>query len=164
MPRGPRPKPLSDRLFSRVQKQDSGCWEFTGSTAQQGYGSIYDHSKRRYVRAHRAAWELKNGPIPEGLFICHKCDNPCCVNPDHLFAGTHQDNVNDREAKGRGNHSTEHLHHGFNRFAAKLTPEQVRSIREKASQGARPKDLAKEFNTHAVNVRLIIRRKTWQDV
>ena len=162
--RGRPPRPLQDRLLGRVRKADSGCWEFTGSTAQGGYGSIYDHSKRRYVKAHRASWELKNGPIPDGLCVLHHCDNPPCVNPDHLFLGTHQDNVDDRECKGRGKWDAANLYRGFNRHAAKLAEEQVREIRRLAAEGKRPKDLAARFDTHVVNIRLIIRGKTWRGV
>jgi hypothetical protein len=77
--------------------------------------------------AHRAAYEVVNGPIPEGLFVCHKCDNPPCVNPEHLFVGTRQDNVDDRERKGRN--KTQFPLYGEQHYRARLTWAAVREIR-----------------------------------
>lgn len=163
MPRGRPEKPILERLLSKVEKRDSGCWEFSGFKDSKGYGKI---SAKCYGKvsmpAHRASWIAHKGPIPEGLFVCHHCDNSCCVNPDHLFVGTCGDNVRDMWEKGRGNIPPGFR--GFNRFAAKLTEDQVRFMREKAKKGATPKELAKEFNTHVVNVRLILRGKTWKGI
>lgn len=161
MPRGRPEKPILDRLLSKVQKRESGCWEFQGARDKKGYGCI---SAKCYgmqsMGAHRASWIAHRGPIDPGLCVCHKCDNPSCVNPDHLFIGTHQDNAKDMVARGR---AAEHVGK-FNRFAAKMTEDQVRLMREMAASGATAKELAKEFNTHAVNVRLILRGKTWKGV
>lgn len=86
------------------------------------------------------------------------------MNPDHLFVGTAKDNAHDMREKGRAHDGSSNLARCTNRFAAKLTEEQVRLMREKAADGVAPKELAKEFSTHVVNVRLIIRGKTWQGV
>lgn len=96
--------PLADRFWSKVEKSD-GCWRWT-STLQRGYGQIalcrQGAKRQTRVWAHRVAWELTHGrPVPAGLVICHRCDNPRCVNPDHLFLGTQQDNVRDAIQKGR---------------------------------------------------------------
>lgn len=77
-----------------------GCIEWKGARNPQGYGQKCIKGKR--YRTHRLAWEWANGPIPEGLFVLHKCDNPPCCNPDHLFLGTQTDNMQDMLAKGRG--------------------------------------------------------------
>ena len=89
-----------DRFFSHVNKTDS-CWIWAGSKTNLGYGRIYDGSNgKRYV-AHRLMWELTYGKIPDGMYICHTCDNKLCVNPDHLFLGTQKDNMEDCVNKGR---------------------------------------------------------------
>jgi len=94
---------IADRFWTKVDKtHPSGCWVWTGSLVR-GYGQIAGmvNGKRRPVPAHRVAWELTNGPIPDGLHACHKCDNPPCCNPAHLFLGTPQENLDDARQKGR---------------------------------------------------------------
>jgi hypothetical protein len=87
------------RFFSKVNKMPSGCWEWTGCRAPYGYGDFYVNGKT--IRAHRYSYQVFVGPLKKGMFICHKCDNPPCVNPDHLFQGTHTENVRDSLKKGR---------------------------------------------------------------
>ncbi len=89
---------LAERLALRsVLAGDCRIWE--GTVTHWGYGVLSWEGKLVYV--HRAAWELENGPIPDGMFICHRCDTPLCIRPEHLFAGTHEDNMADAKAKGR---------------------------------------------------------------
>lgn len=96
--------PIAVRFWRFVRKTD-GCWWWTGSANARGYGSIRPATgssvRGKAKMAHRLAWELANGPIPEGHYICHRCDNPSCVNPAHLFVGTPSDNMRDCVAKGR---------------------------------------------------------------
>lgn len=81
--------------------EPSECWEWKGAKGTGGYG-IFSANGKAY-RAHRFSYELHVGPIPKGMYICHQCDNPCCCNPAHLFAGTPTDNNRDRSRKGRNN-------------------------------------------------------------
>ncbi len=96
-----RGEPLQDRLMSRLVETDTGCWEYTGAMDSKGYGSIGTGGRSKADRAHRVSWRLHHGEIPAGMYVCHRCDNPPCCNPAHLFLGTVQDNNADREAKGR---------------------------------------------------------------
>ena len=89
--------PFDDRW---IGIPESGCWLWTGTQNPTGYGEIRDKETRRKCLAHRVSWERVNGQIPEGLFVLHKCDVKLCVNPQHLFLGTHSDNMADWVAKG----------------------------------------------------------------
>lgn len=93
--------PMALRFWQRVERGPN-CWLWSGGTNERGYGKISDDN-RRPAYAHRISWEMTNGPIPEGLYVCHHCDNPRCVNPSHLFLGTQKDNLRDMSTKGRGN-------------------------------------------------------------
>lgn len=92
--------PLADRFAAKVAASSdvSVCWPWTAYTDLQGYGRIQALGVAE--RAHRVAWMLANGPIPKGLYVCHRCDNKVCCNPAHLFLGTHEDNMADRSLKG----------------------------------------------------------------
>lgn len=136
-----RRRPFWDRVDEQIERT-AGCWLWTGGTLKKGYGIAHDAGKHRLI--HRAMWERANGPIPEGLFVLHRCDVPRCVNPAHLFLGTILDNNRDREAKGRGGQLRGAKHH---RPMAKLTNEKVAEIKAKLAhpyQGIGSK-LAKEY-------------------
>ena len=99
-------RPTEDRFWEKVNKDTvSGCWEWTSSgRGHRGYGAFFTHfpgEGRKCHAAHRFSWSLSNGPIPAGLWVLHKCDNPPCVNPSHLFLGDRKDNMLDCAAKGR---------------------------------------------------------------
>lgn len=90
------------RMDIHTVHADSGCWEWTGSHVPRGYGTVWDSMRGRKVYVHRLSWEMHHGPIPDGMFVLHLCDNPPCWNPEHLSIGTHRDNMADMTAKGRG--------------------------------------------------------------
>lgn len=94
-------RPVEERFWEKVQKSD-GCWIWTGCTSGDGYGAIKDVGGKKQISTHRLSWKLHNGSeIPQGMMICHSCDNPVCVNPSHLWLGTPDDNMKDRDRKGR---------------------------------------------------------------
>ncbi|KKM00856.1 hypothetical protein LCGC14_1800190, partial [marine sediment metagenome] len=111
------------RFWAKVIKNKNGCWEWKNATDTSGYGLFWKNGKHH--KAHRISWELHNGKIPKGLLVLHTCDNPLCVNPNHLWLGTNQDNQNDMYAKNRGKKATGEKH-----GCAKLTWEVVRIIRK----------------------------------
>lgn len=92
---------LEDRFWAKVAKSKRGCWEWTGSLSAAGYGQLFSGRGMNPHRAHRLSWTLHFGPIPNGLFVCHACDNPKCVRPGHLFLGTHVANMRDCANKKR---------------------------------------------------------------
>jgi hypothetical protein len=104
---GPTLKPLSERFWVKVDKRGPDeCWQWIGIRNEDGYG-------RPYLRAHRVSWQIANGRDPGSLFVCHSCDNPSCVNPNHLWLGTNTVNLRDMVAKGRhGNQRKTHCPSG----------------------------------------------------
>ncbi len=96
----PKYTPIEERFLSKFDVDaESGCWVWNAATDRKGYGRL--KRGRHHVFAHRYAWEYAYGSIPDGLFVCHHCDNPPCVNVAHLFLGTNADNVLDMKRKGR---------------------------------------------------------------
>lgn len=139
---------IKERLekFSKPNIQ-TGCIEWTG-TLRNGYGRLVIGSRsdgsRRTVSAHRLAYATYKGEIPKGMFVCHTCDNPACINPQHLFLGTRQDNVNDREEKGR------------NKIPRKLSDEDVEFI-HKNKNVITGRDLAKMFSVSYTTIKHVWR-------
>lgn len=161
---------LGEHFWKYVNKTET-CWNWTGSKTR-GYGH-YSLSGKQY-RTHRLMWEVVNGAIPDGMVICHKCDNPSCVNPDHLFIGTQADNIADCIAKGR---SSKYMHKGVgagepkppyaigeHKPNAKLTENDVREIKRLWSNGLKMPIIAKQFGVNRSAVRQIIKGITWKHV
>jgi hypothetical protein len=143
------------RFWSKVAKgEGSGCWLWTAGS-RQGYGQ-FGVAAGRVVDAHRISWELANGPIPAGLFVCHTCDVRICVRPDHLFLGTHSDNMQDMHRKGRANTRAVC---GEEHYAARLTEADVRAIR--TATGQTLSALARAFGVSRTHIRDIRIGKKW---
>lgn len=114
----------AERFWARVRRGGvDDCWEWQGPRDRKGYGCCYPGRFAGSRLTHRFAWSTTHGPIPQGLFVCHKCDNPPCCNPNHLFLGTVRDNAIDMVRKGRGV-----SYRGIKSGMGKLTPEQVQAI------------------------------------
>lgn len=141
--------------MSNVKQVDSGCWEWQASRSDTGYGCFYDG---RAYHAHRYSWVRTNGAIPRGLLVLHRCDNRGCVNPEHLFLGTHKDNSEDMVRKNRsiGPDTRGELH-----GEAKLTDDAVRNIRSSSATG---RVLAQEYGVSESAISLVRRGKSWTHV
>ena len=135
--------PWSDLFWSRVDKSGA-CWLWTAAKGRKGYGQMRISGKLRI--AHRLSWELANGPIPGGLFVCHRCDVTSCVNPAHLFLGTNRDNILDSMAKGRLN-AKAHGVPGERHSQARFTDLQVQEMRAARASGRTCEDIARQFGT-----------------
>ena len=142
-------------FWARVDKSGApdGCWLWTGEKLPKGYGQFRINWERRL--AHRWAWHFSIGPIPDGLCVCHRCDNPPCCNPAHLFLGTKADNLADMVAKGR--HPK-----GRTKWRAKLTDDKVIRIRRFYAKGISGKALASIFNVSRSQIsNVVTRQRTW---
>lgn len=159
-------------FWSNVKRttNDTSCWPYHRADRRTGYGVLKVNG--RTTRAHRFSWELHYGPIPDGLLVCHRCDNRPCVRPDHLFLGTPADNSADMVAKGRsytpgGDEHYSHRNPGRVRRGsaaprAILTEEQVRSIRARClAQPTTFRQIAQEYGVVPSTISAIARRVTW---
>lgn len=150
-------KLTAEKFWAKTHQEPNGCWTWTGTRSPDGYGLVRG-PKRTQIRAHRFAYELTLGPIPDGLFVCHKCDNPPCCNPAHFFLGTHQENQADRIAKGRSSHG-ERVHF------SKLRVSQVAEIRARyAAGGTSHSVLARDYGVSPSLIGFIVTRKIWKQV
>lgn len=151
-------KTLEQRFLEKVSPCPlTGCWWWTGGSFSNGYGMFWVNDLNRVTQAHRVAYSLRHGSIAAGAFVCHRCDNPPCVNPDHLFIGTAADNMRDKARKGRGN-APKGERHGRRKLAAS----QAEEILRRCNSGERPAALAAEFGVSRHTVELIASRKNWR--
>lgn len=142
------------RLMKHVAARDNSCWQWMGYTNPKGYGRMWLNGKLHM--AHRASYILNNGHIPDGMHVLHRCDNPSCVNPAHLFIGSNDDNVKDKMTKGR--HRPIALFGSANP-ATKLTDEQVRAIRTEREKGQLVSEIARVYGVSNSLISLICANK-----
>lgn len=141
-----------ERFWARVEKS-TGCWLWTGAQQYYGYGEL-SVGKNRHVRAHRYSYQLAYGPIPKGLVVCHRCDNPPCVRPDHLFLGTHRQNVLDKLGKRRHTWGDGHPN-------TRLSEAQVAEIRRRYAEGGISQgQLGRDYGVHGSTINAIVLWKT----
>lgn len=147
------------RFWAKVQKGNPDeCWEWIGARETAGYGFMFLQSKPpRWLKAHRFSYEIHYGPIPEGLFVCHTCDNPPCVNPAHLWVGTLAENTADMVKKGRSPNNA-----GENNPRSKITWEQRDAIELLVKSGRSQTEVAKMYGIAQANVSAIILGKHWR--
>jgi len=135
------------RFFRHVNKTET-CWLWTGYTRRYGY-----FNNGQYIEvAHRYSYKLHKSDIPDGMYVCHACDNPACVNPDHLFLGTQKDNMRDMHSKGRGNPPR-----GLRNHKARLTDTQVQQIK---NDPRIYREIAADFDTSIATVGKIKNNQT----
>ena len=152
---------FQNRFWPKVNKT-STCWNWTASMDKWGYGYIY-LAKRKVLKAPRASWMIANGEITGGLHVLHFCDNPSCVNPDHLFLGTNLQNMQDKMRKGRWRGGDPLLISGERHGRSKLKQEDVVFIRDAHAAGDWTyKALAKKFNVSFQQIGSIVTRKAWR--
>jgi hypothetical protein len=149
----------ADLFWSRVERAD-GCWPWTAFVDGKGYGRFSVPTGRKggswSEGAHRIAWVLTNGPIPDGMHVLHNCDNPRCARPDHLRLGTHADNMADMRLRGRAKKAV-----GEASACARLTWPQVREIRAHPNPDVHA--MGAHYGVTANNIRAILARKTWPE-
>jgi hypothetical protein len=163
MKKGPAPRDLGERFWAKVAKRGpNDCWEWQGTRNAKGYGKVFVGSRsdgtNRKEYAHRIAWRLTHDSEPSPC-VLHRCDNPPCCNPAHLFEGTYLDNMRDMAAKGRRRQGEPRR--GERHQAAKLTESAVRRILESAASGA---SLALEYGVTKGLICAIRKRRTWKHV
>ncbi len=172
----PYPSPETIKRFLDKLEKQGDCWIWTASKRNKGYGAIawIDPKSRKAIneRAHRVSFRLFNGDIPENLFVLHRCDNPACCNPDHLFLGTKADNNRDMVEKGRhvsgGTHCGSHYpsgkwKSGLSHWNAKINENIVREIR-KDKETMSYSQLKKKYGLSQTCLFKIVHRRTWNHV
>ena len=140
---------------------DRGCWEWVASRLPRGYGKFArGWGQAGWSLAHRVSWEIHNGPIPEGVAVFHRCDNPPCVNPAHLYLGDAKQNMADYKERGNW-----YWHKGVAVHTAVLDEAKVKDIRELyAAGGVTMREIAQRFNCGYNTVNSLIHRRTWKHV
>lgn len=157
------PEPYRTRFMARFWKytniRHDGCWEWQSCKDKDGYGKLYCQQPKGNASVHRISFELHHGPIPAGYFVCHHCDNPSCVNPTHLYAGTVVDNNRDRVNRNRSRDQR-----GSKSPTAKLHESDVLAIHDAVRNGAVQRHLAGKYGVSPSTICMIVSGKVWPHV
>lgn len=154
------PQDAFDR-HAPVARPGGECWLWRGPKTDKGYGvTLIGGRAGKKHAAHRLSWELACGPIPAGQCVCHRCDTPLCVNPDHLFLGTMADNMADKVSKGRQRNG---VTLGESSHIAKLDMPTARDIRAQGAGGVSQRALAKKYGVTKNAINLVLQNKTWRE-
>ena len=155
-------KSLCERFFDNVHPEpNTGCWLWGGYVIRRGYGRLGDGTKRLRLATH-VSLEIAGTPVPPGMCACHRCDNPWCVNPDHLFVATQRENVRDMHAKQRWRRPR--VRRGAELAQTKLTEADVRGIRASLAAGERQQALASRFGVARTTISTIATGRAWAHV
>lgn len=164
---------FAKRFWSKVNKTDH-CWEWTASLSRTGYGTftvtdrdtgLSGRSRYKSKLAHRVSWEIEYGPVPDGMCICHRCDNPRCVRPDHLFVGDNLANMADKKAKGRGRGDFRFRRppSGERAGSAKLTNTEAAEIRDLYASGLfKQSEIAAAYGVTTTRISFIVNNKSYK--
>lgn len=146
------------QLFEKNVIKQEGCWGWRKRPTTFNYSSL-SGGKNKTVLGHRISWMIHNGEIPNNLWVLHKCDNPICTNPDHLFLGNHKDNMVDCAQKGRRN-----VNYGVGHYRAKLNDDKVKEIKMLIKNGYSQSHLGNKFNVSPSTIQNIADEKTWKHI
>jgi hypothetical protein len=151
-----------ERFWKKVKKTEN-CWEWTANKIKHGYGRI--NFEGRPQLAHRVSWILSNGNIPYGFVICHRCDNPSCVRPDHLFIGTMSDNKKDSDSKNRSYRTGKPpIKLGKENNMTRFTKDQILEIRSRYASGEDQYSIGRSYSAAQGTISNIVRRKSWKHI
>lgn len=152
--------PAIIRFSSKYKIDEStGCWQWTGAVLHDGYG-MFRNENQKNQKAHRWSYEHYNGPIGPGMSVCHRCDNPSCVNPSHLWLGTHLENEQDKDKKNRRRGAAK----GEANHRAVLTTDNVIDIRLRFKNSETMESIAKLYKVSPTTISKIVKNKTWKDI
>lgn len=160
--RNPPVKEANEKTIKKIKRfsyinQKTGCWEWQKYKNKLGYG--YISYRGTQLKAHRTSWIVFKGPIPDGMCVLHKCDNPKCINPDHLFLGTQFENIKDMLSKNRHGHG---VNEGMKGANAKLSDEDVFWIRKQEYSWKNCHEIAEKFGISPFSIYRIFKRQTWK--